>query len=65
MAGIKLSVLTISSLIYILGFLFVMSSNPSLFEIQNSTPDKCFIMFFSTGIGAIVIYNIVLSLYSQ
>lgn len=61
----KPSVLTISSLIYVLGFLFLISSNPSLFEIQNNaSPDKCFILFFSAGISAVVLYHIVLSLCS-
>ena len=65
MINVKLSVLTISSLIYVLGFLFLMSSNPSLFEIQNNTsPDKCFMIFLTAGISAVVIYHIVLSLYS-
>ena len=63
--SVKLSVLTISSLIYVLGFLFLIASNPSLFEIQNnSSPDKCFMMFLIVGISAVSIYHIVLSLYS-
>jgi hypothetical protein len=65
MINIKLSVLTISSLIYILGFLFLMLYNPSLFEMKNnSNPDKCFMIFLTAGISAVVIYHIVLSLYS-
>ena len=55
------SVLTISSLIFVLGFLFLMSSNPKIFE-QEATQDQCFVMFFTTGIGAIIIYHVVLSL---
>jgi len=59
------SVLTISSLIFVLGFLFLMSSNPKLFEhnlSENTTQDQCFVMFFVTGISAVVVYHVVLSL---
>lgn len=61
----KPSVLTTSSLIFILGFLFLMSSNPKIFETQNSSrQDQCFMMFFMTGLSAVIVYHIVLSLYS-
>jgi hypothetical protein len=58
------SVLTTSSLIFILGFLFLMSSNPKLFEPQDSpSQDQCFMMFFMTGLSAVIVYHVVLSLY--
>lgn len=55
------SVLTISSLIFILGFLFIMSSNPKIFD-QKATQDQCFVMFFITGISAVIIYHVILTL---
>jgi len=54
-------VLTISSLIFVLGFLFIMSSNPRIFE-QETTQDQCFVMFFMSGISAAIVYHIVLSI---
>ena len=59
----KPSVLTISSLVFILGFLFLMSSNPRLFDQQYEQQDQCFMMFFMTGISAIIVYHLVSSTY--
>ena len=58
----KPSILTISSLIFILGFLFVTSSNPKLLE-ENYEQDKCFMMFFVTGISAVIVYHVTVSIY--
>ena len=65
MLGSKLSVLTTSSLIFVLGFLFLMASNPRLFETSkfSENQDQCFIMFFMTGISAIIVYHVVLSIH--
>ena len=60
----RLSPLTFSSLIYIFGFLFLMASNPRLFETsENIPPEKCFMMFFVAGVSAVFIFHIVSSLY--
>lgn len=60
----KLTILTLSSLIYVMGFLFLMASNPNLFETREQiSQEKCFVMFFASGISAVFIYHIVLSLY--
>jgi hypothetical protein len=53
----KPSVLAISSLIYILGFLFLYSSNPDIFDKQDN------IMFFVAGVSALIVYHIVFTLY--
>jgi hypothetical protein len=57
----KPSVLTVSFLIYVLGFLFIMLNNPNLFN--DTGTDKCFMMFFLTGISAVIVYHLVFSLY--
>ena len=60
----KLTSLTLASLIYVMGFLFLTTSNPKLFESQEPiTQERCFIMFFVAGISAVFIYHIVLSIY--
>ena len=62
----KLSVLTVSFLIYVLGFLFIMLNDPNLFkttEYNDFGTDKCFMMFFLTGISAVIVYHLVSSLY--
>lgn len=58
----KLSVLTVSFLIYVLGFLFIMLNNPKLFN--DTGTDKCFIMFFLTGISSVIVYHLVSLLYT-
>ena len=60
----KISVFTLSSLIYIFGFIYLNASNPSLFE-KETTQEQCFFMFFLSGVSATIIYHIVLSLYSS
>lgn len=57
----KPSVFTIASLIYIFAFLYLVSSNPELFDTINQ--EKCFTMFFTSGIGAILIYHFVVTFY--
>ena len=57
----KPSVFTIASLIYIFAFLYLVSSNPELFDDKNQ--EKCFMMFFASGVSAILIYNFVLNFY--
>lgn len=60
----RLSQLALSSLIYIFGFLFLMASNPKLFEISdNISSEKCFMMFFIAGVSAVFIFHMVSSLY--
>jgi len=60
MANKNLSVLILSFIIYILGFLSLKTSNPALFEQEN--PNKCFMQFFTTGIFAVGIYWMVCQL---
>ena len=59
----KPSILTISSLIFILGFLFLISSNPKLFDQKYENQDQCFMMFFMTGVSATIVYHLVSSIY--
>ena len=60
----KPSILTISSLVYVVGFVFLMSSNPKLFESKDINRDKCFMMFFIAGISAAIIYHIILTIHN-
>lgn len=53
----RISSLTLSSVILTLGFLFVISSNPKLID-REFTPEECFISFFIMGISSILIYNL-------
>jgi len=57
----KPSILTLSFIVYILGFLILMIYNPFVFTIGNgkNENDKCFLMFFLSGCSAIFVYNIV------
>lgn len=57
----KLSNLTISSIIFIFGFLFLLASNPKLFDQQYENQDQCFMIFFITGISSTLIYHLVTS----
>mgnify|MGYP006427521289 CR=1 FL=1 len=57
----KPSVFTISALIYIFGFLYLLSSNPELFDENNQ--EKCFMMFFTSGVSAILVYHFVVTFY--
>ena len=56
----KPSVLTVSSLIFALAFFFILSSNPNLFD--NMDNDRCTINFFISGVIAVLIYHVVLSI---
>jgi hypothetical protein len=61
----KPSILTISFLIFIIGFLFIMMNNPDVFRInqnENQT-DKCFMMFFFTCMSSIITYYLVSLFY--
>ena len=57
----KLSKLALSSLLFVAFYLFIVTSYPKLFEETNQ--EKCCISFFIIGICAIVIYNLVDSIY--
>ena len=61
----KPSILTISFLIFIIGFLFIMMNNPDVFRInqnENQT-DTCFMMFFFTCMSSILTYYLVSLFY--
>lgn len=56
----KSSVFKISSMIFIIGYLFIISSNKDI--LHNKSQDDCFILFFITGMSAVMIYNITKSI---
>jgi hypothetical protein len=59
----ELTVLNLSSIIYVLIMLFLLSSYPNLFvpnsDNQKKNREKCFISFFIAGILAIIVHQIV------